>query len=168
MTANKDNVVLAQVDSPEFVAIARELFREYSRAIGIDLEYQNFTAELARLPTPYIAPQGALLIAHAGAEVAGCVALRPLDEHTGEMKRLYVRSAHRGAGLGGILVDAVILAARRAGYRELRLDTLASMKSARALYVSRGFVQIPPYSENYLPDTVFYSLKLSDRAEVVS
>lgn len=160
MKPSPDNVVLTQVNSPELAVIARELFREYSRAIGIDLEYQGFAAELARLPTPYIAPLGALLVAHTGAEVAGCVALRPLGPHAGEMKRLYVRSAHRGSGLGGRLVDAVILAARQAGYRELRLDTLASMESAQALYRSRGFVQIPPYSENYLPDTVFYSLKL--------
>ncbi len=158
MTSGPENVVLDQVNGPEQVAIARELFREYSRAIGIDLEYQGFAAELARLPAPFTPPLGALLIAHAGAEIAGCVALRPLDPHTGEMKRLYVRSTHRGSGLGGRLVDAVILAARQAGYRELRLDTLASMESAQALYRSRGFVQIPPYSENYLPQTVFYSL----------
>jgi putative acetyltransferase len=129
-------IVLSQADSPELVATARGLFREYAEAIGTDLEYQGFAAELAALPDPYVPPDGALLIAHAGADVAGCVGLRPLDSGAGEMKRLYVRPAYRSCGLGKRLVEAVIHAARQAGYSELRLDTLPSMSSAQALYQS--------------------------------
>lgn len=150
-----------QADSPECVAIARKLFGEYAQAIGTDLEYQGFSAELAALPVPYMPPRGALLIARIDAGVAGCVALRPLDEHRGEMKRLYVRPAYRKSGLGKRLVDAVIDAAQRAGYRELRLDTLASMTSAQALYGRLGFVEIPPYNTAHPPGTRFYSLDLS-------
>ena len=150
-----------QADSAERVATARELFREYAQAIGTDLEYQGFTTELAVLPKPYVPPRGALLIARTGSGVAGCVALRPLDEQRGEMKRLYVRPAYRKSGLGKRLVDAVIDLARRAGYRELRLDTLASMASAQALYCRLGFVEIPPYNAAHLPGTRFYSLDLS-------
>jgi ribosomal protein S18 acetylase RimI-like enzyme len=150
-----------QADSPERVATARELFREYAQAIGTDLEYQGFSAELAALPRPYVPPRGALLIARIDAGVAGCVALRPLDEHRGEMKRLYVRPAYRKFGLGKRLVDAVIDAARGAGYRELRLDTLASMTSAQALYRRLGFIEISPYNTAHLPGTRFYSLDLA-------
>ena len=150
-----------QADSPERVATARELFREYAQAIGTDLEYQGFSAELAALPTPYVPPRGALLIARIESDVAGCIALRPLDEHRGEMKRLYVRAAHRKFGLGKRLVDAVIDVARGAGYRELRLDTLASMTSAQALYRRLGFIEIPPYNTAHLPGTRFYSLDLA-------
>lgn len=151
-----------QADNPELVATARTLFREYAEAIGTNLEYQGFTAELAALPVPYTPPRGALLIARIGPGVAGCVALRPLDAQRGEMKRLYVRPAHRKSGLGKRMVEAVIDAARRAGYRELRLDTLPSMASAQALYRRLGFVEIPPYNTTHLPGTRFYSLDLSE------
>lgn len=151
-----------QADNPELVATARTLFREYAEAIGTNLEYQGFTAELAALPVPYTPPRGALLIARIGPDVAGCVALRPLDAQRGEMKRLYVRPAHRKSGLGKRMVEAVIDAARRAGYRELRLDTLPSMASAQALYRRLGFVEIPPYNTTHLPGTRFYSLDLSE------
>jgi len=159
MTASE--IVLSQADSPELVSTARALFREYAKAIGTDLEYQGFAAELATLPVPYVPPNGALLIAHVGADVAGCVGLRPLDDRTGEMKRLYVRPAYRSQGLGKRLVQAVTHAARQTGYSELRLDTLPSMASAQALYHQLGFVEIPPYNNKYLPGTRFYALKLA-------
>src|SRR5688572_2419213 len=103
MTATE--IVLSQADSPELVATAHALFREYAGAIGTDLEYQGFAAELAALPAPYVPPEGALIVALAGTDVAGCVALRPLDNRTGEMKRLYVRSAYRSWGLGKRMVE---------------------------------------------------------------
>lgn len=154
-------IILSQASSPELVVTARDLFREYAQAIATDLEYQGFAAELAALPEPYVPPQGALLIAHAGADIAGCVALRPLDDRTGEMKRLYVRPAYRSLGLGKRLVEAVIHAAREAGFSELRLDTLPNMASAQALYRQLGFVEIPPYNETHLPGTRFYALRLA-------
>ncbi|MGH7238631.1 MAG: GNAT family N-acetyltransferase [Candidatus Saccharimonadales bacterium] len=153
--------VLSQVDSPELVAIARELFREYEAAIGTDLEYQGFASELAALPNPYMPPGGALLIAYTGTDVAGCVGLRPIDSHAGEMKRLYVRPTYRGTGLGERLVGAVIQAAQHAGYGELRLDTLSSMISAQALYQRLGFTEIPAYNSAHLSGTRFYSLRLA-------
>jgi putative acetyltransferase len=153
-------IVFSQARDPESVGIARALFQEYAEAIAKDLEYQRFTAELAALPAPHIPPDGALLIAHAGTDVAGCVCLRPLGDGIGEIKRLYVRPTYRKWGLGKRLVEAVIQASRRAGHCELRLDTLASMISARALYRRLGFVEIPPYCDAHLPGTRFYSLKL--------
>jgi putative acetyltransferase len=154
-------IMLSQADSAELVATARSLFREYAQAIGTDLEYQGFAAELAALPAPYVPPSGALLVAHAGSDVAGCVGLRPLDGRMGEMKRLYVRPDYRSWGLGKRLVESVIHAARQAGYSELRLDTLPSMASAQALYHRLGFVEIPPYNNTHLPGTRFYALKLA-------
>jgi putative acetyltransferase len=150
----------------EFLAHARGLFREYADAIGVDLEYQGFAAELAGLPSPYEPPHGALLIARIGDDIAGCVALRRLDERRGEMKRLYVRPAHRSSGTGRRLVEAVIQAARQAGYSELRLDTLPSMASAQGLYRKLGFTEIPPYSDAYLPGTRFFALALTPAIRV--
>ncbi len=159
MTAPK--IVLSQANRPELVATARDLFREYAEAIGTDLEYQGFTAELAALPVPYVPPNGTLLIAHIDNDVAGCVGLRPIDSHIGEMKRLYVRPVYRSWGLGKQLVETVIHTARQAGYSELRLDTLPSMAAAQALYHRLGFVEIPAYSNKYLPGTRFYALQLA-------
>ncbi len=154
-------IALKQVADPALVATARELFLEYAEMIGTDLEYQGFSTELDALPGPYKPPHGALLVALVDEEVAGCVAMRPLDDHTGEMKRLYVRPAYRSFGLGQQLVDSVIRASRAAGYRELRLDTLASMAAAQALYQRLGFAEIPPYNEKHMPGTRFYSLQLA-------
>ncbi|MEJ0086947.1 MAG: GNAT family N-acetyltransferase [Pseudomonadota bacterium] len=161
MVGDPHNFELRQVEGAQLVARARELFREYAEAIGTDLEYQGFSAELASSPAPYAPPAGALLIAQDGPELAGCVAMRPLDGSTGEMKRLYVRAGYRGSGLGRILVEAVVDAARRADYRELRLDTLPDMAAAQALYRRLGFVDIHPYGEKHLPGTKFFSLALS-------
>src|SRR5690606_30195800 len=139
----------------------RELFLEYAAAIGVDLEYQGFTAELAALPYPYVQPQGVLLIASIKGETAGCVAVRRLDAETGEMKRLYVRPAYRSWGLGTQLISEAVQAARRSGYKALRLDTLPSMTAAQGLYRSLGFSEIPAYNNTHLPGTRFYELALA-------
>lgn len=154
-------ITFVPVESEEHTATVRELFLEYAAAIGVDLEYQGFTAELAALPYPYVPPQGVLLIAKINGETAGCVAMRGLDAQTGEMKRLYVRPAFRGWGLGKQLISEAIQAARRNGYKALRLDTLPSMAAAQGLYRSLGFSEIPAYNSTHLPGTRFYELGLA-------
>ena len=161
------SVVHFQADTQEQISIVGDLFQEYASALaidlGIDLEYQGFAAELAALPAPYEPPRGALFIAYVDSAVAGCVALRPLNDGTAEMKRLYVRPSYRSSGVGNYLVDAVIDAARQAGFRTLRLDTLASMTSAQALYRKLGFRAIAPYYASPIAGTVFMSLPLKRR-----
>ncbi len=160
---SKSEFELRQVEGRELIEIARDLFREYESAIGVNLEFQNFASELAQLPEPYTPPKGALFLAFAGAEVAGCVAMRSLDRRICEMKRLYVRRAYRGWGLGEQLVNVVIQTARRAGYRELRLDTLDKMAAARKIYLRLGFTEIPAYNDTSMPGIRFFSLRLADR-----
>lgn len=130
----------------------RAIFREYAAGLGVDLCFQNFDAELAELPGEYAAPRGMLLLARIDGQVAGCVALRPLDStdypNAAEMKRLYVRKPFRGFGLGRQLAEAAMDAARRAGYDTVLLDTLDDMEAARALYEELGFEEIPPYYHN--------------------
>ena len=155
-------VAITQARAAEDIASVGELFREYAASIGVDLEYQGFSSELAGLPGQYAPPSGDLLVAKVNGEAAGCVALRALDQSTLEMKRLYVRPSARGTGLGKLLVEAAISIARQNGYAELRLDTLASMASAQKLYGALGFVEIPPYGNTFLPGTRFYSLPLAD------
>lgn len=130
----------------------REIFREYAATLGVDLAFQDFEAELAGLPGDYAAPRGHLLLAQVDGAIAGCCALRPLDAadypNASEMKRLYVRKAFRGFGLGRELAEAMLDQARRAGYACVLLDTLDGMESARALYTDLGFEEIPPYYHN--------------------
>jgi ribosomal protein S18 acetylase RimI-like enzyme len=130
----------------------REIFQEYADGLGIDLCFQQFDAELASLPGEYQEPRGGLLMARVGGELAGCCALRPLDNadypNAAEMKRLYVRKAFRGFGLGRQLSEAILDTARRAGYACVLLDTLSEMDTARSLYDDLGFVEIAPYYHN--------------------
>lgn len=141
--------------SPEELGAARSLFIEYAQNLGLDLAFQGFQQELATLPGEYAEPRGTLLLALVDAEFAGCCALRPIDDvdytNAAEMKRLYVRKAFRGFGLGRQLAEAVLEAGLRLGYSTVLLDTLDEMESARALYEDLGFVEIPPYYHNPLP-----------------
>jgi GNAT superfamily N-acetyltransferase len=142
-------------------AIVKALFHEYVESLGIDLEFQGFEEELARLPGKYAPPGGRLLLATLKGEPAGCVALRPLEQDVCEMKRLYVRPVFRAHGLGRMLVHRIIQEARSAGYRRMRLDTLPSMSAARRLYTELGFRPIAPYYPNPVPGTAFLELDLS-------
>lgn len=133
----------------------REILRDYARGLGVDLCFQNFDQELASLPGEYAAPRGAVFMAIVDGQVAGCCALRPVDNadypNASEMKRLYVRPAFRGLGLGRHLAEAAIDAARQGGYTSVLLDTLSDMEAARALYTDLGFHEIPPYYHNPIP-----------------
>ena len=143
----------------------REIFREYAATLGVDLAFQDFEAELASLPGDYAAPRGHLLLALVDGAVAGCCALRPLDAadypNASEMKRLYVRKAFRGFGLGRELAEAMLDQARRAGYACVLLDTLDDMESARALYTDLGFEEIPPYYHNPIAGSHYLKADIS-------
>ena len=135
------------VDTAERVESVRTLFREYAEATGACECFQGFAMEIAGLPGDYAPPTGRLLLAEANARPTGCVALRRLDDDISEMKRLYVRPEFRGRRLGRRLAEAIIAGARRIGYRAMRLDTLPSMVTARALYQALGFRPIPRYND---------------------
>lgn len=126
----------------------RELFVEYEKSVGVDLCFQGFAEEVDGLPGDYAPPRGRLLVAYDGGAAAGCVALRPLDQNSCEMKRLYVRPEWRSAGLGLRLVERVIAEARGLGYQRIHLDTLPSMQAAQRLYERMGFRNAPPHRAN--------------------
>jgi putative acetyltransferase len=152
---------LRQATTVAEIEMARALFREYADGLGIDLSFQNFDDELATLPGAYAPPDGRLLLTWEGADAAGCVALRRLAEGVGEMKRLYVRPAWRGTGVGRALVEAVIAEARAVGYTTLRLDTLPTMTAAQRLYRALGFREIAAYRSNPVHGASYMELTLN-------
>jgi ribosomal protein S18 acetylase RimI-like enzyme len=123
----------------------RALLREYAESLGTHICFQTFDREL---------------VARDGDRLAGCVALRPLPGLGGELKRLYVRPAHRGTGLGRRLAARVIEEAAAIGYARLYLDTLPSMTEAAGLYRSIGFRPVEPYLANPVPGAVCMALAL--------
>jgi ribosomal protein S18 acetylase RimI-like enzyme len=139
----------------------RQLFLEYAASLGIDLCFQGFEQELAGLPGKYAPPEGALILALVDGKPAGCVALRLIDAELCEMKRLYLRDAFRGLGLGRALVMRIIEEARTRGYHAMRLDTLSSMVAAQRLYASFGFSYIEPYIYNPVEGAQYMELKLA-------
>ena len=120
----------------------RRLFREYANSLGIDLCFQDFEQELAFLPGKYSEPEGRLYLAYDCGVAIGCIALRPFEEHIAEVKRLYVKPAHRRKGVSKSLTKKIIEDARKMGYQRLVLDTLNTMTSAMHLYKTLGFVEI--------------------------
>jgi GNAT superfamily N-acetyltransferase len=153
-------VALAPVTTPSDLSEVRELLLEYGRSLSFALCFATFEKELAELPGDYAPPRGGLWIARIGKEPAGCVALRPLGDDVGEVKRLFVRPAWRGHGLGRVLMEHLLAEARARGYRRVRLDTLPVMESARALYVALGFRPIPPYHQHPVVDADCFELQL--------
>ena len=142
------------------LARVKELFLEYHAKLGIDLCFQSFQRELDTLPGKYAPPLGRLYTAAFGSDLAGCIALRPLDGNRCEMKRLYVREPFRGLGVGRALAEKVIADAKEMGYDAMLLDTLSSMKQAISLYRRLGFAEIEPYYHNPNEGVVFLGLGL--------
>lgn len=132
---------------PEQIGQVRALFEEYWASFGFTPCFQGFGEELASLPGAYAPPAGRLLLAWEDGVAAGCAAFRPLTGKRCEAKRLYVRPAFRGKGIGRALMEALIGEARASGYQELLGDTMPAMQDALSLYERMGFERTAPYLE---------------------
>jgi ribosomal protein S18 acetylase RimI-like enzyme len=159
MTVSYD---IAPARTPDDLAAMRDLIQEFLQGVGIEIAIQGFAAELPHFPGDYAPPRGELLLASDEAgEALGCICLHPLAQPGAcEIKRLYVRPAARGLGLGRALVAAMLDRATALGYREAMLDTLPWMTSAIAIYRAQGFTEIPPYWNNIVPGILFFGRKL--------
>ncbi len=151
---------LVEVTAGEGLQQVRALMVEYARSLPFCLDFQDFDCELAGLPGEYVRPRGRLLLARVEGQAAGCIALRPWDHESGEVKRLFVRPDQRGRGIGRALAEAIVAAGREAGFQSLRLDTIDTMTEAIALYRSLGFLPIPPYRPNPIPGVQYFELLL--------
>jgi putative acetyltransferase len=144
----------------EEIRAVQELWREYWDRLGLAADFQNFAREVESLPGVYAEPDGRLLLAFRDGEPAGTAALRRLNGHACEAKRLYVRPRFQGAGIGRALLTRLREEARAAGYREMYGDTLDSMQAALDLYCRFGFRRVEAYSEHPTPGAIFLRLKL--------
>lgn len=152
---------VVQAETEADIADARAIFREYEQWLGLSLCFQSFEEELASLPGFYAPPDGRLYLAKIDGKTVGCIGLRKLEDCICEMKRLYLREAARGKGVGRALVEKMIADAREIGYAKMRLDTYPpKMGKAVSLYESHGFLRIAPYYDNPHPDTLFMELDL--------
>jgi putative acetyltransferase len=152
---------IRQATTADDIGRARALFVEYAQWLKVDLCFQGFAEELKALPGAYAPPFGRLLLAGTTNAAFACIALRPLESaRLAEVKRLYVQPAHRGQRWGYRLAEKLIAEARVIGYRELKLDTLEWMTSARILYASLGFRECAAYYDNPLAGVVYMRLEL--------
>ena len=161
IVSNKRCVIeFKRITGKEMIEEVKKLFLEYANSLKINLDFQDFESELKALPGKYGPPEGVLILALVDGLGVGCVALRKINEGTCEMKRLYVRDAYKGLGIGKRLSTMVIEEATRINYHYIRLDTLASLKKAQDLYISLGFYDIEPYTYNPIEGARFMELRL--------
>lgn len=163
-------ITIRQATTDLEIAAVQELIREFT-SWAISLEegsekaptFDDLEAELATIPGPYSPPTGCLLLASADGTPAGCIALRPLDSETAELKRMYVRPAFRGQRIGAQLVEALLQRARAAGYRQVILDSHQTMTAAHKVYYAAGFQQVEgpaDFPEDIRHYVVFMTLEL--------
>lgn len=158
--------VAAAYDRPAEVG---QLFQEYTDMLiegdsnfAAYLKIQKYDQELENLENKYGMPEGRLYVAYYDGALAGCVALRKLDETQCELKRLYVRPAFRGKKLGEKLLDIILKDAREIGYSAMLLDTLPFLQSAIKLYQKLGFYEIPSYNDSPIDTTIYMKLDLNE------
>ncbi len=156
----KKKPLIVPVREQKQLDLVRELFQEYAASLGFELSFQNFEEELRTLPDKYAPPEGEILLAFVDGIPAGCIALHALPDGVGELKRLFVRDAFRGLGIGKKLILHMIDEAKLRNYPAVRLDTLPSMKEAICLYERLGFYEIPPYVYNPFEGARYLELKL--------
>lgn len=130
--------------------VMREYFTEMGRRVlGGSATEAELRAVLAEDPHQALGPpDGEFLVARSGeGEFLGCAGLRLLrgDPESAELKRMYVRPAGRGAGLGRGLLLAVEESAKRLGAARIVCETNTQLTEARALYTKHGYEETAPY-----------------------
>jgi GNAT superfamily N-acetyltransferase len=146
-----------------FVTWHRQRHTDDLELIDAYFDDAAYRREIDGLPGVYAPPDGALLVCEEAGLAVGCVALKRLDEHACEMKRMFVPHAARGRGVGRALATAIVEQARETGYREMFLDTSVRQTEAIELYRDLGFEEVGPYydvPEEMTGWLVFFRLEL--------
>ena len=147
-------------DGKDYIPQVKKLIIEYTKRLGRDLSFQNIDAELDNPAHKYTAPEGEILVAVKDNQVIGMVAYHRHTDERCEMKRLYVKPEARGLHLGDTLVKEILEHAKKAGHKEMVLDTIVPLKSAIGLYKKYGFEECAPYYNNPMDDVIYMSKRL--------
>jgi GNAT superfamily N-acetyltransferase len=162
-----DSITIREVEAADIPSV-RRIFQQYAKSLPFDLGYQDFDAELRKLPYPYAVPNGILVVAEDSTRkiLVGTAALKRLSDDIAEVKRVFVVDEARGRGVGHALLAQLIRGAEKLGFSKLRLDThRATMSSAISLYKALGFYEIPPYGPDLDGALIFFERNLgSDQA----
>ncbi len=143
-----DGYVIRRVDSRDRAAVTREL-AAYLAHIGEDLDGEGLDHDIVHWEKEYDGVSGLLLLVEDPVgEIVGTAGVRSLGPGVGEIKRMWIRPASQGLGLGRLLLNRCVEEARALGFRVLRLDTERRMASALHLYRSSGFREISDYNGN--------------------
>jgi GNAT superfamily N-acetyltransferase len=150
---------ICQMDPDHDTAHVRAMFWEYlqwansrlNEEFGIDFGIEAMVDKTMRELQTYSPPDGRLLLARDGSEVAAIACMRRIDDDIGEIKRMYVRGSFRGQGIGRALLERLLDEARQVGYIRIRLDSARFMEEAHSLYRSAGFREIQPYAGSEIP-----------------
>jgi GNAT superfamily N-acetyltransferase len=153
-------IEIDKISNAQDLEDVKKLFLEYVDFLQVNLDFQDYENELAKLPAKYAEPEGSIFLAKVAGQAVGCIALWKLEFGVCEMKRLFVKSEFQGLGVGKMLVAKLIEEAKNKGYSTIKLDTLKRLKSANYLYISLGFNETHPYNFNPEPDIVYYEKKL--------
>jgi GNAT superfamily N-acetyltransferase len=150
---------ICQMDPDQDAAHVRAMFWEYlqwansrlNEEFGIDFDIEAMVDKTMSELQTYSPPHGRLLLAKDGNRVAGIACMRRIGADIGEIKRMYVRGAFRGQGIGRALLQRLLEEAREIGYSTIRLDSARFMAEAHSLYRSAGFREIEPYAASEIP-----------------
>jgi DNA-binding MarR family transcriptional regulator/GNAT superfamily N-acetyltransferase len=93
-------------------------------------------------------PGGVFVVATSDGEPVACGGVQPLEESTGEIKRMWVHPDWRGAGLGSRMLRHLEDEARRLGHRRVVLDTNGTLVEAIAMYRSSEYEPVERYNDN--------------------
>ena len=155
------------IDAYTYKEDIKALFNEYTQML-IDcnadfknyLKLQNYDHETENLEEKYGRPYGRLYIAFVDENVAGCIALRKIDDDNCELKRLYVKPQYRGKNIGGTLVKHIIKEAENIGYKHILLDTLPFLNVAIDMYKKYGFYEIESYNNSPMDNLIYLKYDL--------
>jgi GNAT superfamily N-acetyltransferase len=137
------------------IEAAYALVKEYYEEVGVVAREDR-----AEFEGQYFAEGAGVWLAMAEGEAVGCVALRKLGigPLRGEVKRMYVRSSHRGGGIAESLLGALEAYAMKCGYEWLYLDTADSMVAAARFYRRKSYEDCERYNEN--PQAALFMRKM--------
>jgi putative acetyltransferase len=125
-------------DVPAVTALVAEVLGEFGLEFG---KGSPTDAELHDLPSSYFGRGGAFWVALRDGELLGTCGMFPVAPDTYELRKMYLRRASRGLGLGKQLLDVAVDWVRAQGGTRIALDTIDEMTQAIAFYEANGFVR---------------------------